>query len=421
MKIRWYHLGVAAAVSVLTVFSAQAEVGFALKPEKGSDIRCCAQLPFPHPWDGRMWGEDTDRTLPLPGKDGNAIRSVIGPYIDRGEIAGIVSVISDPSGRVKTDCFGWADAENRRPMTDDTLFAIFSMTKTFTGAAIMAAIDEGKISLDDKVSKYLPEFKDVKCAKGPLRRELTVRDLMCHVSGGRGGYRIVARDIPLREVARKYAAAKFKEQPGDTFSYGNSSIDSAAAALEVAVGEPFEKWLDRKILVPLGMKDTTFFPDGGQIKRLVRAYTTKGGPFRPAADNCARQLEFPRKKKVYACAAAGLFSTPCDMIRFSRMLAGHGSFEGKTIISRKTFDGIFAVKQTPSGIKQQYTVGSWLEGDWFGHEGAMRTDQRANLKTGHARVFFIQTENKAGKAFFSAKRDWHAAADKMQDTVYPVK
>ena len=101
------------------------------------------------------------------------------------------------------------------------------------------------------------------------------------------------------------------------------------------------------------------------------------------------------------------------MIRFSRMLAGHGEFEGQQVISRKTFDGIFAVKQTPPNIKEKYTVGSWIEGDWFGHEGAMRTDQRANLKTGHARVFFIQTENKAGKAFFSAKRDWTTAAGKM--------
>ncbi len=95
------------------------------------------------------------------------------------------------------------------------------------------------------------------------------------------------------------------------------------------------------------------------------------------------------------------------------MLAGHGEFEGRQVISRKTFDGIFAVKQTPPNIREKYTVGAWLEGDWFGHEGAMRTDQRANLKTGNARVFFIQTENKAGKAYFSAKRDWSAAADKM--------
>ena len=122
------------------------------------------------------------------------------------------------------------------------------------------------------------------------------------------------------------------------------------------------------------------------------------------------------KKKVYPCAAAGLFSTPQDMIRFSQMLAHHGEWKGRQIISRKTFDKVFSVKQTPEGVAQSYCVGSWLYGDWFGHEGAMRTDQRANLKTGHSRVFFIQTENKAGSAFFALKKDWNAVCDEVQGT-----
>ena len=76
--------------------------------------------------------------------------------------------------------------------------------------------------------------------------------------------------------------------------------------------------------------------------------------------------------------------------------------------------GLFSVKQTPAGISNSYSVGSWIYGDWFGHEGAMRTDQRANLRTGQCRVFFIQTENRAGKAFFELKNDWHKACDKVQ-------
>ena len=112
--------------------------------------------------------------------------------------------------------------------------------------------------------------------------------------------------------------------------------------------------------------------------------------------------------------AAGLYSTPADMIRFSQMLAHHGEWKGVRIVSRKTFDEIWAVKQTPPHVREPYTVGSWLYGDWFGHEGAMRTDQRANLKTGHSRVFFIQTENAAGKAFFDAKRLWNEACDRDQ-------
>lgn len=164
------------------------------------------------------------------------------------------------------------------------------------------------------------------------------------------------------------------------------------------------------------MKDTTFWPTDEQLTRLVEAYNSDDTRLRPAQDRCAAQIEFPKKVKIYSATSGGLFSTPRDMIRFSQMLAHHGEWKGRRIISRKTFDTIFAVKQTDKSLKESYSVGSWIYGDWFGHEGAMRTDQRANLRTGHSRVFFIQTENAAGSAFFQLKRDWHAEADKIQGT-----
>ena len=164
------------------------------------------------------------------------------------------------------------------------------------------------------------------------------------------------------------------------------------------------------------MRDTTFTPNEEQVARLVKAYTTDDGGLRPGADRCTEQLKFPKARPVHPCAGGGLFSTPRDMVRFSQMLAHHGEWKGRRLISRKTFDAVFAVKQTPDAIDRPYTCGSWLYGDWFGHEGAMRTDQRANLRTGHGCVFFIQTENKAGPAFFELKKDWHAACDRVQGT-----
>jgi len=341
-------------------------------------------------------------------------------YVSAGRIAGVVSVLSDPDYNVRIDCAGWARDFGRRSasrMTGDTLFAIFSMTKTFTGAAIMCAIDEGKISLDDEVSKYLPEFADVRMKDGSRpKRALLLRDIMCHQSGFRFRTTVINRDKPLREVARELAAQPLEFQPGETFRYGNGWICTGAACLEIAVGEPFEKYLQRKILDPLGMTDTTFFPTEDQLKRLVSAYNSDDTPLRLANDQCARQLVFPKEKPLYPAASGGLFSTPNDMIRFSQMLAHHGTWKDKVIISRKTFDAIFARKQTDAALTEPYTCGSWLYGDWFGHEGAMRTDQRANLRTGHSRVFFIQTENAAGSAFFQLKRDWHYEADKIQGT-----
>lgn len=346
----------------------------------------------------------------------NDMADLLGRYVAAGRIAGVVSVLSDKDYHMQFDCAGWADYGTRK-MAPDTLFAIFSMTKTFTGAALMCAIDDGKLSLDDEVAKFLPEFAEVKMKDGSRpKRPLTLRDLTTHVTGWRGGTGVVNRDIPLREVARRLAATPLSFQPGETFAYGNAWICSAAACLEVAVGKPYDAFLKERVLDPLGMRDTTFVPNDEQLARLVRAYSSDDKPIRPAADHCARQLAFPKEKPLSPSASGGLFSTPRDMIAFSQMLAHHGEWKGKTVISRKTFDSIFAVKQTPPGIVQPYTCGSWLYGDWFGHEGAMRTDQRANLRTGQSRVFFIQTENKAGSAFFQLKRDWHAMADKIQGT-----
>ena len=350
----------------------------------------------------------------------NIVRRTLDEYVLSGRISGVVSILSDTNCNLTVDCSGWANVEKRVPISTNTLFAIFSMTKTFTGAAVMCAIDEGRMSLDDRVSKYLPEYADVRMRDGSRpKRELTLRDLLSHTDGLRWEYPLVNNDISVREAARLYMAKGMKYQPGEAFAYGTMRFSVAAACLEVAAGERFEDYLKRKILDPLEMKDTTFSPNASQLKRLVSAYTSNGKPLRPASDLCARHLVFPKEKPLYPAPGGGLFSTPADVIRFSQMLAHHGERKGVRIISRKTFDEVFAVVQVPGelGRKNPYSAGAWIYGDWFGHEGAMRTDQRANLKTGQSRLFFIQTENKAGEDFFALKRAWHTACDKLQNTL----
>ncbi len=345
------------------------------------------------------------------------VRDLFGSYVVGGRVAGVLSGLADPSGQETFDAEGWTlyGARRRDKFAPDTLCAIFSMTKTFTGAALMCAIDAGKLSLDDPASKYLPEFADVKMLDGSKpNRPVTIRDLTSHVSGFRGGPAFVNRDVPVREAARLLAKEPLHTQPGAAFCYGTATFDAAAACLEVATGVPYERYLKEKILDPLGLVDTTFTPSEAQLKRLAHAYNSDDTTIRPAADDAARQLVFPKAKPLFPAAGAGLFSTPRDALRFAEMLAHHGTWNGRTIISRKTFDEIFAVKQTPDGVAERYACGAWLDGDWLGHEGAMRTDFRANLKTGHARAFFIQTENAAGSAFFQLKRDWLYEADKFQ-------
>ena len=252
-------------------------------------------------------------------RSSSEVQAAIGPFIERGEIAGLVSVLSDPDGTLSVDCFGYADVENGRRMEMDTVFAVFSMTKTFTGCAIMVAVDKGILSLDDPVSKYLPEFEG-------LKNPITIRDCMSHMTGIVGGVvPIYKRSVPLREVARRFAQGGKCEVPAGTrFRYSNSPIDTAGACLEVASGMPYERFLRENVLDPLGMDDTRFEPTADMIARMAKPYTTKGGPFAPGNDRCCRQLVFPVGHKVYPAPAAGLFSTPRDMVRFSQMLAHHG-------------------------------------------------------------------------------------------------
>ena len=136
-------------------------------------------------------------------QDAGGMTRLLNGYVTAGRIAGVVSVLSDRDYRVQFDCAGWA-CRGKRKMTPDTLFAIFSMTKTFTGAALMCAIDDGKLALDDEVAKFLPEFADVKMKDGSKPKcPLTIRHLTTHTTGWRGGTGVVNRDIPLREVAHK--------------------------------------------------------------------------------------------------------------------------------------------------------------------------------------------------------------------------
>ena len=362
---------------------------------------------------GRLEVSLAERTAP-------EVQSALGPYVERGEIAGVISVLSDGDYNETWDVFGYADVKNRVPMRPNTMFAIFSMSKTVLGAAMMCAIDDGVISLDDRVSRFFPEYANLKLPDGrPPWREVTIRDLTTHMDGIRIERSFFDNRMTLREVAHWYAQGGLSEEPGATFKYGTARFAVAAACLEVATGRRYEEYLDERIFNPLGMRDTTFNPDEEQVSRMAKPYTTKGGPFQPANDMCCKALRFPKGFHMEPGAGTGLYSTAADMIRFSQMLAHHGEYRGRTIISRKTFDMVFSKLQVPVHIEQPYTCGAWLYGDWFGHEGAMRTDQRANLKTGDCRVFFIQTENAAGKAFFDAKASWHRACDAYQKAKVP--
>ena len=372
---------------------------------------------------------------------GNPKYAEIGPILKesvaRGDVAGVVSVVTDPDYAMQIDCVGWADIKRRIPMRPDTMFAMFSSSKSVCGTAVMILVADGKIALDDPVAKYIPEFADIKVEeKGPdgkprlvpPKRQVTIRDVMSHVSGSRYCPPIVRRDFPLIECARRMARTPLRHQPGETFSYNNAGIDTGGAVVEVVSRMPYEKFCEQRIFRPLGMKDTTFNPNPDQIARLARCYNGDGKPLvdqatvpppppdgkKPPKERYADQNELPAGFRIHPAPSAGLYSTPLDFARYSQMLAHHGEWKGVRILPERLFNEVYVVKQTADSIESPYTIGNWIRGEWFGHSGAMKTDQRVNVRTGHSRCYFVQVSPPGGDGFNHGKDAWNVALDRIQ-------
>lgn len=359
------------------------------------------------------WRDDATSRIDAhvrPMTPGEAIEA----SVENGDIKAVVSAVVSKDGGLTVNSAG---------CPSDTVFALFSVSKSVCGVAAAILVDEGKLSLDDPVSKYLPEFANVRVEERiegacgsrlvPPRRPVAVRDLLCHCSGCALYVPLSHRSLSVREVARLVVATPFKAHPGETFRYNNPGIDTAGAVIEVASGMKYEDFLERRIFRPLGMIETTFFPTEDQVRRMARCFSGEA-PLADvtAADPFARQLEFPVAGKICACPSAGLYSTAHDFVRFTQMLAGRGAREGVRILSEKTFMETIARKQTPESIATAYSLGNRIEGDWIGHSGTLKCDQRANIRTGEAKLFFTAVSVAGGAGAVRAKAAWETAVMK---------
>jgi CubicO group peptidase (beta-lactamase class C family) len=238
-------------------------------------------------------------------------------FIADKQIAGAVTFVARSGVVVHLEAVGSADIAHNRPMTTDSLFAIASMTKPITATAIMILQDEGKLSVDDPVSKYIPQFKDVRLGDHPPARPITIRDLMTHTSGigspkgkGRGA------NPTLRETAELIAAEPLAFEPGSKWKYSDG-ITVCGAIIEAVSGKPYDEFLRERIFEPLKMTDTTFFPDDKARLRVATMYhRTKDGELEAvertfsSADPAQRRTPNP---------SGGLYSTASDMARFYQM------------------------------------------------------------------------------------------------------
>jgi CubicO group peptidase (beta-lactamase class C family) len=331
-----------------------------------------------------------------------SIAAALQPFVDSHVLAGAVTMVTARDKVLDVSTVGYADVAAKKPMTPDSIFWIASMSKPITAAALMMLVDEGKLSVDDPVEKYLPEFKGQmfiaeKDANHQLLRKpahpILVRNILSHTSGleGHSPIEVPSLDLfPLATRVRSYAALPLQFEPDTKYSYSNEGINTAGRLIEVISGQKYEDFLDNRLFKPLGMKDTTFWPDAAQVARVAKSYKANKDKS-DIEETPVGQLKYPLddRQDRFPMPAGGLFSTAADIARFGQMLLRGGEWEGKRYLSEKAVKTMTS-KQTSAAIKQNYGFGYAVDGPAFGHGGAYSTHFSVDTKFGLVLVFMVQ-------------------------------
>ncbi|MBQ6338613.1 MAG: serine hydrolase [Kiritimatiellae bacterium] len=342
------------------------------------------------------------------------IGEAIGKHLDGGDLPGAVSVVVDGQGRTTVDCRGYADLAAKVLMRSDTIFWLASNTKAIAAATLMTLVDEGKVKLDDPVSKYLPAFANVtvetKDGARPPARPMTVRMTLSHMSGLPFFPGMPIDKRPISELARLATVTPLAADPGERYAYSNWGIDVAMAVVEQVTGRSFAAVMKERILVPLGMKDAVFIPSEEQVARLAKSYHLDNA--KPPEEMKIGQFRYPYTDPTREPeGGGGLFGTADDLCRFFRMLAAGGTApDGRRILSEQAVREMTR-RQTPDRPKiKSYGFGLNVKPDSVEHGGAYGTYAAFDPQTKAVRVLCISMhgKNKRRSAFWSA---WGKAVD----------
>jgi CubicO group peptidase (beta-lactamase class C family) len=311
----------------------------------------------------------------------------IGEYfrneIATGKIPGASLLIQQHGKPVYSESFGVRDVATKLPITPDTIFRLYSMTKPITSVAAMMLIDEGRLKLDDPLSKYIPSFANAKVGVEkkldngeatlelvPAKRPITIEDLLRHTSGITYGFygtslvrktyqeqSIYAGDPDTAEFAERIARLPLAEQPGTLWDYGHST-DVLGRVIEVVSGQSLLKFEQQKLLNPLGMTDTGFYvTDPGKFNRIARPMPNDSN-FRVGFESD------PETAMKWESGGGGMVSTQADLTPFLQMLLDGGTLNGKTYLSPKRFAQMTSDQIGPgSGVARDFY---YFPGDGFG-------------------------------------------------------
>lgn len=342
----------------------------------------------------------------------NYVREALQKVVDEGILPGAISVLYS-DGVQETCCIGYADVEAKRPIRTDNVFMQCSQTKGFCGVTMAKLVEEGKVSLDDPVSKYLPEFAtlwiketqtDSTIVLKKAHNVLTIRMVLNHTGGFPFECSAKRRDVrgggwsgggPLRQIASVAAESPILFEPGTQVKYSNTGIDIAAAVIEVVTGMKWEQYLKKTVLDPLGMKLTWFWPTDKQLKTQIEMYEVyKDAPAKHLVESTWQQRPY-NDSHVFASAGAGLWTTVDDQLKFYKMLMNLGVGDnGVRILKEETVKSILAVSTRPEGM-EGYSLGLTApvrdsEDAWFGHGGAFGTNCMVNWHKKQLNLWVVQ-------------------------------
>jgi len=371
------------------------------------------------------------------------VHEAVQRHIDAHDISGAVTVVARKGRLAHLEAHGLMDIDSKKAMSKDSLFWIASMSKPITGVAILMLVEEGKVRLTDPVSKFIPEFRGMKVAvmqerpagpgapapaQGaappaaagapplfytvPAAREITIQDLLSHVSGLVSGG--AASTAELAKVARKpgetladyiprLGATPLDFQPGSRWSYSpGAGFETLGRIVEIVSGQTFDQFLRQRIFDPLGMKDITFHPAQEQLGRVTTMYHRANNSL-TKVDTSARM-----NNTSYFSGAGGLMSDAADYVQFGQMLANGGQLNGKRLLGPKTVElmsSIFAPDTLPGRpkgrsfglsvqvINDAVLANTRISNGSYGWDGAFGTHFWVDPKEKMVGILMIQTDN----------------------------
>ncbi len=313
--------------------------------------------------------------------------------VDAGDLSGFVTLIWRRGQEAQFNALGHRDIAAGKPMTRDTLFRIASMTKPITSVAALMLMEEGKLKLDDPITKWLPEFKDMKVlkdAQGPLDqvydapREITVDDLMTHRAGLAYGFTSIgpiahayekALGSPLinpygpDEWLRRLGELPLSYPPGERFHYSHAT-DVLGYLVGRVASMPFEAFLQQRIFGPLGMVDTDFWCPPEKRDRMAHLYKID------AATDKLADVSLPHydERPAFCGGGGGLISTLDDYLKFARAMLNKGELDGVRLIRPETLELMAANRLTPAQREVPFMGIPFWMGQGFGLGLSVITD-----------------------------------------------